>query len=173
VDASKQGFAMSPGKLIAAATVLASLAAAHAASWQPFRSDADGFSVDFSGKVKTDTSNKPGAGRQTTYAQSGAGFAYMVIVQETSDGASTYLDKAAAAYGLAFGCKKISSFPVSGAGFNKVLKVQGSECGKDGAHVLVAKSFAKGERSHEALYFIGPAASKDDADHFLTSFKPD
>lgn len=153
--------------------LLGSSLPASAEEWKSQSYPHDGFQVEFSGPVAvTETAmsdeTKSRIVRATNYLQDGGGSAYFVAAMLMKE--SVNFDGGSADAFLVSRCRAKKETPVTLAGAEKGLEIQGSNCLGNGSR-FEQRFFQRGKWFYQVTAIYTADSGADAARHFLNSFK--
>ena len=153
--------------------LLGSGVSASAEEWKSQSYPDDGFQVEFSGPVAvTETAmseqTKSRIVRATNYMQDGSASAYFVAAMLMKE--SVNFDGGSADAFLVSQCRTKTETPVTLAGAEKGLEIQGSNCLGNGSH-FEQRFFQRGKWFYQVTAIYTADNGADAARHFLNSFK--
>jgi len=158
------------------ASIAISLAPANAATWQTQTYETDGFTVDFSGKVRVkpievDAEAKKNLVRSTSYMQDGGdSYVYIVGASLLREGAVFDFDAGVKGTMDTYKCAQIDTDKAANPGAVRSREIRAAKC-IDGKVRIGAKFFHQGPWFYQVVYMIAPGANAADAAHFFASFK--
>ena len=146
---------------------------ASAEDWKSQSYPADGFQVEFSGPVAvTETAmtdeTKSRIVRATNYLQESGSAAYFVAAMLMKNGVN--FDGGSSDAFLASRCRSRKEIPVTLAGAEKGLEMQGENCLGNGSH-FEQRFFQRGKWFYQVTAIYAADGDAEAARHFLNSFK--
>lgn len=159
--------------LSAFACLLGPSISASAEEWKQQSYPDDGFQVEFSGPVAvTETAmsdeTKSRIVRATNYLQDSGASAYFVAAMLMKEAVN--FDGGSADAFLASQCRSRKETPVTLAGAEKGLEIQGANCLGNGSH-FEQRFFQRGKWFYQVTAIYTADSGAEAARHFLTSFK--
>jgi len=153
--------------------LLGSGISASAEEWKQQSYPDDGFQIEFSGPVAvTETAmsdeTKRGIVRATNYSQESGATTYFVAAMLMKNGVN--FDGGSSDSFLASRCETTKKAPVTLAGAEKGVEMQGSNCLGNGSH-FEQRFFQRGKWFYQVTAIYPADGGAEAARHFLASFK--